>query len=80
MWFIPILSTYGVVGLPLNCGGEVIKSFDQGWSEFFGGQKLYNMLVDFSKVNQTVQNNGLKIYLLVFILWLIILLFIVLFI
>lgn len=80
IWFIPVLSTYGVVRISLSCGGGVIKSFDQGWSEFFGGQKLYSILVNFSKVSQVVQNNGLKIYLLIFILWLITLLFIVLFI
>lgn len=30
IWFIPVLSTYGVVRISLSCGGGVIKSFDQG--------------------------------------------------
>lgn len=80
IWFIPIISTYGILRYPLVYGNLVLKSFDQGWSEFFGGQNLYFSLVSYSKVNQAMQNNRLKIYLLLFILWVVILLFIFLFI
>nr|YP_010545639.1 NADH dehydrogenase subunit 5 [Haematopota turkestanica]UYG48422.1 NADH dehydrogenase subunit 5 [Haematopota turkestanica] len=73
MWFMPYISTYGIIYSPLNLGNIVVKSFDQGWSEYFGGQNLYNNLTKYSKLNQIVQNNNLKIYLLVFITWVFIL-------
>nr|UOU85208.1 NADH dehydrogenase subunit 5 [Haematopota pluvialis] len=73
MWFMPYISTYGIIYSPLNLGNIVVKSFDQGWSEYFGGQNLYNTLTKYSKLNQIVQNNNLKIYLLVFITWIFIL-------
>nr|AIN37262.1 NADH dehydrogenase subunit 5 [Dixella sp. ZK-2014] len=72
MWFMPVLSTFGVTYHPLNLGMQVIKSFDQGWSEYFGGQKIYYNLKKYSNYVQTLQNNNLKIYLLLFTLWVII--------
>nr|YP_010693016.1 NADH dehydrogenase subunit 5 [Rhagoletis batava]WCB98145.1 NADH dehydrogenase subunit 5 [Rhagoletis batava]WCB98158.1 NADH dehydrogenase subunit 5 [Rhagoletis batava]WCB98171.1 NADH dehydrogenase subunit 5 [Rhagoletis batava] len=69
MWFMPYISTYGVINFPLNFGGVVNKSFDQGWSEFLGGQNLYNSLIEISKINFFFHNNNLKIYLLLFVLW-----------
>ena len=41
IWFIPILSTIGVIKYPLTLGLKSIKSFDHGWSEFLGGQNFY---------------------------------------
>nr|QQQ88952.1 NADH dehydrogenase subunit 5 [Hilara sp. YD3011] len=79
MWFMPYLSTYAIISYPLLLGGYVIKSFDQGWSEFFGSQQLYKSLINYSQVNQVIQNNNLKIYLLLFVLWIIILLSLMLF-
>nr|QLY89455.1 NADH dehydrogenase subunit 5 [Pseudocollinella humida] len=73
MWFMPYLSTYGIVKYPLVLGGVVVKSFDQGWSEYFGGQHLYSKLVKFSQISLIIQNNNLKIYLMTFVLWVIIL-------
>nr|YP_009918968.1 NADH dehydrogenase subunit 5 [Pegoplata infirma]QMP96548.1 NADH dehydrogenase subunit 5 [Pegoplata infirma] len=73
MWFMPYISTYGIINYPLVVGKMVIKSFDQGWSEFFGGQQLYLNLVKNSQLNQMLQNNNLKIYLLSFIFWIMIL-------
>lgn len=73
IWFIPYISTYGIINYPLKLGFNVIKSFDQGWSEYFGGQNLYNNIVLFSKINTILQNNNLKIYLITFVLWIVIL-------
>lgn len=73
MWFIPYISTYGIINYPLKLGRRVIKSFDQGWSEFLGGQYLYKTLVHYSQFNSYLQNNNLKIYLILFVLWIIIL-------
>nr|YP_010277766.1 NADH dehydrogenase subunit 5 [Cylindromyia intermedia]UHY94307.1 NADH dehydrogenase subunit 5 [Cylindromyia intermedia] len=72
MWFMPYISTYGLINYFLMYGKIVIKTFDQGWSEYFGGQKIFNNLVKYSKFNQIMQNNNLKVYLLSFVLWVII--------
>nr|AWH98615.1 NADH dehydrogenase subunit 5 [Doddsia occidentalis] len=74
MWFLPFISTYGVSATPLYLGGSVVKSFDQGWSEYFGAQGLYQTFTGWSKISQWWQNNDLKTYLISFILWVIILL------
>nr|YP_010693848.1 NADH dehydrogenase subunit 5 [Tachina punctocincta]WCD42078.1 NADH dehydrogenase subunit 5 [Tachina punctocincta] len=71
MWFMPYISTYGIINNFLSIG-TMIKCFDQGWSEYFGGQKLYYNLLKNSQFNQLLQNNNLKIYLLTFIFWILI--------
>nr|YP_004222770.1 NADH dehydrogenase subunit 5 [Bittacus pilicornis]ADW83142.1 NADH dehydrogenase subunit 5 [Bittacus pilicornis] len=73
MWFMPVISTYGVNFYPLMAGQKIVKSFDQGWSEFFGGQGLYNTLSICSKFIQKLQNNDLKVYLITFVLWVVVL-------
>nr|WCB99003.1 NADH dehydrogenase subunit 5 [Bactrocera frauenfeldi] len=71
MWFMSYISTYGIINYPLVLGMSVCKSFDQGWSEFLGGQNLYNELVKYSQYMSIMHNNNLKIYLLLFVLWII---------
>nr|ULR86942.1 NADH dehydrogenase subunit 5 [Macquartia sp. 1 HNL-2022a] len=73
MWFMPYISTYGVIMYPLLIGKFTMKVFDQGWSEYFGGQFLYHNLIMSSKLVQDLHNNNLKIYLLSFIFWILIL-------
>nr|YP_010895048.1 NADH dehydrogenase subunit 5 [Chasmomma nigrum]WJW73574.1 NADH dehydrogenase subunit 5 [Chasmomma nigrum] len=73
MWFMPYISTYGIINYSLKLGMNVVKNFDQGWLEFLGSQNLYNQLVNYSQFNYVVQNNSLKIYLLIFVLWIVIL-------
>uniref|UniRef100_D3TL40 NADH-ubiquinone oxidoreductase chain 5 n=1 Tax=Glossina morsitans morsitans TaxID=37546 RepID=D3TL40_GLOMM len=80
MWFMPYVSTYGLINYYLILGKMSLKSFDQGWSEFLGGQNLYYHLVKTSQINQVIQNNNLKIYLMSFILWIIIIYMLMLFI
>nr|AKN78891.1 NADH dehydrogenase subunit 5 [Ochlerotatus vigilax] len=79
MWFMPVISTIGVVKWPLILGMYSYKSFDQGWSEYFGGQMLYKQLKNYSLYVQEFQNNNLKIYLLSYMLWVIILVMMTLF-
>nr|QXG19057.1 NADH dehydrogenase subunit 5 [Drosophila ananassae]QXG19460.1 NADH dehydrogenase subunit 5 [Drosophila parapallidosa] len=74
MWFMPYISTYGMIFYPLNMGQLVVKSFDQGWSEYFGGQHLYQKLVNYSQTLFLMHNNSLKIYLMLFVFWILILL------
>jgi NADH-ubiquinone oxidoreductase chain 5 len=79
MWFIPFLSTFGVIFYPLNYGQIIVKIFDIGWLEFFGGQNFkLNFINFYSFVIQIFQNNNLKIYLLFILFW-VILLFIFIF-
>nr|ULR86955.1 NADH dehydrogenase subunit 5 [Macquartia sp. 4 HNL-2022a] len=73
MWFMPYISTYGVIMYPLLVGKFSMKVFDQGWSEYFGGQLLYYNLIKSSQLVQNLHNNNLKIYLLSFIFWILIL-------
>nr|AWV84713.1 NADH dehydrogenase subunit 5 [Anopheles funestus] len=77
MWFMPVISTLGVVNYPLKLGLYSYKSFDQGWSEFFGSQMIYMQLKSYSLYLQEFQKNNLKIYLLSYMLWFIILLMLV---
>lgn len=73
IWFIPYIRTYGIIFYPLNYGQLVVKSFDQGWSEYFGGQHLYYKLTNYSKTLFLIHNNSLKIYLILFVFWILIL-------
>nr|UPX88753.1 NADH dehydrogenase subunit 5 [Episyrphus balteatus]UXF58132.1 NADH dehydrogenase subunit 5 [Episyrphus balteatus] len=73
MWFMPYISTYGIINYSLKLGMNVVMNFDQGWSEFMGSQNLYKQLVINSQFMNFLQNNNLKIYLMIFILWFIIL-------
>nr|YP_009330289.1 NADH dehydrogenase subunit 5 [Orchesella cincta]ANJ04206.1 NADH dehydrogenase subunit 5 [Orchesella cincta] len=43
MWFMPMLSTLNFMPL-LNLGKFLLKTLDQGWVEFFGGQGVYSTL------------------------------------
>jgi len=71
IWFMPLISTIGIVFYPLSLGFNSLKSFDQGWSEFIGGQNLYSSITYVSIINQNLQNNNLKIYLIIFVFWII---------
>ncbi|YP_009255447.1 NADH dehydrogenase subunit 5 (mitochondrion) [Anopheles bellator] len=77
MWFMPIISTIGVINYPLKLGLYSYKSFDQGWSEYFGAQMLYFKLKFYSLYLQEFQNNNLKIYMLSYMLWFIVLLMLI---
>nr|ASY97983.1 NADH dehydrogenase subunit 5 [Taumantis sigiana] len=66
MWFMPMIFTQGVSNLPLNLGLNSFKYMDLGWSEFFGAQNLYYILMKMSNLNQWFQINDLKSYLVIF--------------
>nr|QEO33537.1 NADH dehydrogenase subunit 5 [Conanalus pieli] len=73
MWFIPFISTYGMNYYPLLLGQYMYMTYDQGWSEDWGGQMLHNWFSYYSKMTQWWQNNSLKIYLVSFMFWVVIL-------
>nr|ARH54893.1 NADH dehydrogenase subunit 5 [Bradycellus ruficollis] len=74
MWFMPNISTFSMNYLPLVLSYNLFKSFDQGWNEYFGGQGMYMNMKKNSKFFQFLQNNNMKIYLILIILWLVMLL------
>nr|YP_009255994.1 NADH dehydrogenase subunit 5 [Solenocera crassicornis]YP_010580174.1 NADH dehydrogenase subunit 5 [Solenocera melantho]ANF05078.1 NADH dehydrogenase subunit 5 [Solenocera crassicornis]UZS90558.1 NADH dehydrogenase subunit 5 [Solenocera melantho] len=76
MWFMPFLSTYGVSKDFLVKGDLYQKVGDSGWSEYYGGQGIYSFIMSGSMGLQMLQDNSMKVYMLSFMLWLIILFFI----
>jgi hypothetical protein len=73
---MPLFSTYGVSFGPLEVGYRATRVFDSGWIEYFGGQGLYWVLFNLGKVNQWFQYNYIKVFLGLFVVWIVILLFI----
>nr|YP_009511969.1 NADH dehydrogenase subunit 5 [Aristaeomorpha foliacea]AXI97896.1 NADH dehydrogenase subunit 5 [Aristaeomorpha foliacea] len=75
MWFMPYLSTYGV-SKNLLVGGEMYQKIgDSGWSEYYGGQGIYGVVSKTSSYLQVLQDNSMKVYMLSFLLWVILLFF-----
>nr|YP_009968797.1 NADH dehydrogenase subunit 5 [Arria pallida]QNC71420.1 NADH dehydrogenase subunit 5 [Arria pallida] len=66
MWFMPLIFTKGMNHMPLNMSYIMLKMFDLGWSEYFGAQNMYYMLMMLSGMNQWFQTNDLKSYLVIF--------------
>nr|YP_009255731.1 NADH dehydrogenase subunit 5 [Mantis religiosa]AND97209.1 NADH dehydrogenase subunit 5 [Mantis religiosa] len=77
MWFMPLIFTKGVSKMPLSIGLKSIKYIDLGWSEYFGAQNLYYVLMKISGFNQWFQTNDLKSYLVIFLIALILIMFII---
>jgi len=73
IWFLPFLSTIGVSFLPLKLSLFIFKRSDQGWFEFFGIQKIFNYFILITQVNQFIQFNNLKVYLTLFVFWILVL-------
>lgn len=69
IWNLPILSTFGVNYYPIYLGGVYYKSFDNGWSEYFGRQNIYNNISKFSQMFQFIFGNSIKIYISFLIIW-----------
>nr|AVN67618.1 NADH dehydrogenase subunit 5 [Blattella asahinai] len=75
MWYMPYIFTYGVSYYPLIIGYNSLKSFDGGWNEYFGGQGLFYMLMKLSGINQWWQYNNLKMFMLFFVMWIVVIMF-----
>nr|QWZ46330.1 NADH dehydrogenase subunit 5 [Machla sappho] len=72
MWNMPLISTYGVNYFPVMMGSLLYKSMDNGWVEYFGAQKIYLTMINNSKITQIIFNNNIKLFFILFILWVII--------
>nr|URX54143.1 NADH dehydrogenase subunit 5 [Glyptotermes sp. 15 AB-2022a] len=77
MWFMPYFSTYGVSFSPLMSGYNSLSVSDLGWAENLGGQGVYWFLMYSSSINQWWQYNNLKVFLMFFVMWFIILVFMI---
>nr|ANJ70572.1 NADH dehydrogenase subunit 5 [Nebria brevicollis] len=73
MWFMPNISTFSMNYFPLIMSYKMYNNFDQGWNEYLGGQGMYMNMKKSSIFFQFLQNNNMKIYLILFVLWIIIL-------
>nr|UGS80457.1 NADH dehydrogenase subunit 5 [Lachesilla sp. LaspMLY] len=73
MWFLPYLSTYGLVFLSLEVGGIYNKKIDLGWAEFLGGQGLYKCLIYFSLNFGYMQMKNMFLLMYMYMLMLILL-------
>nr|AML26312.1 NADH dehydrogenase subunit 5 [Hydrophilidae sp. BMNH 1274335] len=75
MWNMPIISTFGLNYKPMNLGLQFYKNLDQGWSEYYGSQNLYLKLKSSTMFLQFIYNNNIKIYMIMFVLWILMLFF-----
>nr|YP_010574630.1 NADH dehydrogenase subunit 5 [Leucorrhinia albifrons]UZI00201.1 NADH dehydrogenase subunit 5 [Leucorrhinia albifrons] len=75
MWFMPYISTRGVYIYPNYSSSFILKSFDQGWCEYFGAQGIYSLFKNLTMFTQFYQNNFLKTYLMLFFVWLMFIMF-----
>lgn len=66
IWFIPYIRTRGIYIYPIKSGIYFLKSFDQGWCEYFGAQGIYVLFKNITVRIQSYQSNFFKTYLLIF--------------
>nr|YP_010988772.1 NADH dehydrogenase subunit 5 [Paranaspides williamsi]WOR81142.1 NADH dehydrogenase subunit 5 [Paranaspides williamsi] len=71
MWFMPLLSSWWVSNGVLKVAKNLQKSGDYGWFEHYGGQGVFNWVVNKSGLVQMLQDNSLKVYMLMFLVWLV---------
>nr|AYR05277.1 NADH dehydrogenase subunit 5 [Coleoptera sp. ACP-2013] len=69
MWNMPFISTLGVNYLPIWMGEIYSKLFDQGWIEYYSAKNLKYCLINQSQFLQIFYKNHLKIYMMMFIIW-----------
>nr|YP_010464334.1 NADH dehydrogenase subunit 5 [Opatrum subaratum]UUL71711.1 NADH dehydrogenase subunit 5 [Opatrum subaratum] len=74
MWNMPVISTFGLNLYPTVGGSVLYKSLDQGWTEYFGAQKIYFSLVNSSKSTQVLMFNSIKVFFILMVMWLVVIL------
>nr|QXE46450.1 NADH dehydrogenase subunit 5 [Cephalcia yanqingensis] len=79
MWFMPILSTYSMLKYSIKFGELNMKIIDQGWSEYFLGVNMGNMILNYSFIIKKYQSNNLNIFFYLFIMWVMLMIMIVMF-
>nr|AML26100.1 NADH dehydrogenase subunit 5 [Staphylinidae sp. BMNH 1274257] len=76
MWNMPILSTFGLNFYFTNLGLVMYKLIDQGWSEYFGSQKIYINMKKSSLFNQFIFYNNFKLFFLLMMFYILMVMFI----
>nr|YP_009406921.1 NADH dehydrogenase subunit 5 [Typhlatya pearsei]ASA39444.1 NADH dehydrogenase subunit 5 [Typhlatya pearsei] len=71
MWFMPFLSTFGASNLILKISQYYHQSGENGWLEFYGAQGVSGSFEVYSGFLQLAQDNSVKIYMVMYVLWLI---------
>nr|YP_010586388.1 NADH dehydrogenase subunit 5 [Molannodes epaphos]UZZ44176.1 NADH dehydrogenase subunit 5 [Molannodes epaphos] len=69
MWFLSILSVYGMNYKILEFSNFMVKILDFGWWEYLVSVNIYKNLMLVILVVQKIQKNLLKIFMLLFIFW-----------
>nr|WOR80896.1 NADH dehydrogenase subunit 5 [Anaspides richardsoni] len=69
MWFMPLLSSWWVSNKIFKIAKNYQKSGDYGWYEFYGGQGVFKWVMNKSKFAQMLQDNSLKVYMVMFLVW-----------
>nr|YP_010586245.1 NADH dehydrogenase subunit 5 [Himalopsyche malenanda]UZZ44007.1 NADH dehydrogenase subunit 5 [Himalopsyche malenanda] len=75
MWFFSSFSVFGLNYLFLMMGVKSVKVLDFGWFEYGVGQGIYTNLKKFSLINQVVQFNFLKLFLMIFVIYILVMVF-----
>nr|UZA61294.1 NADH dehydrogenase subunit 5 [Rhynchothorax sp. JZ-2022] len=70
MWFISSCSTQLLLGGPFFLSKNLMKMFDFGWNEMYGGQGIWLKMSGASKLNNQSFYN-MMFYYLIFFMWLI---------
>nr|AFP16939.1 NADH dehydrogenase subunit 5 [Ischalia sp. BMNH 840493] len=74
MWFMPYIFSSKLNLMVLNLGFLSLMKLDNGWSEYLGGQKSYNILKNNSLEIQIFMKNNLKIFFMLILIFLVYLL------
>nr|YP_008994046.1 NADH dehydrogenase subunit 5 [Cheirotonus jansoni]AGG19633.1 NADH dehydrogenase subunit 5 [Cheirotonus jansoni] len=69
MWNMPFISSFGVNYYPIKLGDLIYKVTDQGWSEYAGGQNIFNSVKSSASWFEAFYHNNLKVFLLLTSLW-----------
>nr|UFR83014.1 NADH dehydrogenase subunit 5 [Xylotrupes socrates tonkinensis] len=69
MWYMPYISTFGVNFYPIYMGRVIYNIVDQGWSEYYGSQNIFNQMKYTSILLQFLYHNNLKIFMLLLSMW-----------
>jgi hypothetical protein len=66
IWFIPKFRTYIIYGPALFLSNKYYENIDMGWGEYVISNSIIILFSYFSKLNQIIQNNNIKLFLLSF--------------
>nr|YP_010501926.1 NADH dehydrogenase subunit 5 [Ptomascopus plagiatus]UXC94692.1 NADH dehydrogenase subunit 5 [Ptomascopus plagiatus] len=69
MWNMPVMSTFMLNKNILLLSNLYYKNVDQGWSEYYGSQNIFNNLKNSSMFMQNLYKNNLKVYLILLVIW-----------